>query len=87
METRKNILFEEKGRYKWGYNGAVLLDTETKEQLGYEDVFDVLNQQDRRIKELEEELAYNKDLAKKSVRDVLALRQELENTAKKIRKN
>ena len=73
METRKNILLEEKERYKLGYNKEIILDTKTKE-----DVCDVLNQQDRRIKELEEELVYNKDLAKKSVRDVLALRQELE---------
>ena len=78
METRKNILLEEKERYKLGYNKEIILDTKTKEQLDCEDVCDVLNQQDRRIKELEEELVYNKDLAKKSVRDVLALRQELE---------
>lgn len=47
---------EEKERYKWGYNGKFLkhyiLDTETKEQLGYEEIFDLLNQQDEEIKDL-----------------------------------
>lgn len=48
---------EEKERYEWGYNGKVLkhyiLDTETKEQLGYEEIFDLLNQQDKEIKDLQ----------------------------------
>lgn len=49
---------EEKERYEWGYNGKFLkyyiLDTQTKDELGYEEVFDLLNQQDKKIKKLKE---------------------------------
>lgn len=42
-----------KERYEWGYYGKYLkhyiLDTKTKEELGYEEIFDLLNQQDNRI--------------------------------------
>ena len=38
METRKNILLEEKERYKLGYNKEIILDTKTKELLDCEDV-------------------------------------------------
>ncbi len=45
-------------RYEWGYNGKVLkhyiLDTETNDELGYEEIFDLLNQQDKEIKMLKE---------------------------------
>lgn len=47
-----------KERYEWGYNGKFLkyyiLDTQTKDELGYEEVFDLLNQQDKKIKKLRE---------------------------------
>lgn len=46
---------EEKERYAWGNH--YILDTETKEQLGYEEIFDLLNQQDKEIKKLKKELS------------------------------
>ena len=53
---------KEKERYEWGCNGKVfkhyILDTQTKEELGYEEVCDLLNKQDKRIKELEQKNGY-----------------------------
>lgn len=55
-----------------GYNGKVLthyiLDTETKEELGYEEIFDLLNQQDKEIKMLKEKYEERKNFCISQVR-------------------
>lgn len=73
METRKNILLEEKERFELLEDeeelGCAIRDNNSNKiycvtAWHFYDLRELLNQQDRRIKELEEELVYNKDLAK-----------------------
>lgn len=50
---------KEKERYEWRYSSKIMkhymFDNLTKTQLKYEDITNLLNQQDKRIKELEQE--------------------------------
>lgn len=66
---------EEKERYECKYNEKLMkhytFDNENKEELGYKGVVRVLNQQDKRIKELEAISVINKDFVTKVHKEVM----------------
>ena len=75
---------EEKERYEWGYNGKFLkyyiLDTQTKDELGYEEVFDLLNQQDKKIHIINEQSQNNYENYTKALKENQQLKALLKAT-------
>ena len=71
---------EEKERYEWRYSSKVLkhyiVDNRDCKQLGYKEIFALLNQQDKRIKELELLLNADKKMEANSVKGFEKLKQE-----------
>ena len=79
---------EEKKRYEYFFGTNTIKDNINKEFLSYKRVIDTLNQQDKRIKELEQE---NLSLQEQSIRDnqnwieeTTQLKQQLHDLPKKI---
>lgn len=68
---------EEKERYSYDYfiDGAVFIDTENDHDMDMDTVCSLLNKQDARIKELEEENQHLKDQVKKSYQEGLLQKQ------------
>ena len=68
---------EEKERYSYDYfiDGAVFIDTENDRDMDMDTVCSLLNQQNERIKELEEENQQLKDQARKAYQEGLLQKQ------------
>ena len=86
---------EEKDRYEFKYNEKrmkhYMFDNLTKTQLGYEDITNLLNQQSKRIKELEDMVIEYKnklyrrlDQVDNLIKENAQLKQQLNDLPKKI---
>ena len=71
------IVMEDKERYSYDYfiDGAVFIDTENDRDMDMDTVCSLLNKQDARIKELEEENQQLKDQARKAYQEGLLQKQ------------